>query len=152
MALLTMMLVNELTKLLITAIVAGIAVLGFGVLFNVPRRGLWGVALTGATAAIVQPLAMQSGFVHVAATFLAAMAVGAVSQVLARRLAMPAYIFSTTGFLPLVPGVAAYTAVMEFAQHNLTLGLEHAVTALSLTLAIGGGLGLVDALMKAKWR
>ena len=143
---------NELTTIVLNAVVAGVAALGFGVLFNVPRRGLFGVALTGATAALVQVLALQLHFTHIAATFLAAVAVGAISQLLARRLAMPAYIFSTTGFIPLVPGVAAYTAVMEFAQHNLNTGLESTVTAISLTLAIGAGLGLVDALMKAKWR
>lgn len=143
---------NELTTIVVNVVVAGVAALGFGVLFNVPRRGLFGVALTGATAALVQMLALQLQFAHIAATFLAAAAVGAISQVLARRLAMPAYVFSTTGFIPLVPGVAAYTAVMEFAQHNLNTGLEGTVTAISLTLAIGAGLGLVDALMKAKWR
>jgi uncharacterized membrane protein YjjB (DUF3815 family) len=143
---------NELTTIVVNVVVAGVAALGFGVLFNVPRRGLFGVALTGATAALVQMLALQLHFAHIAATFLAAAAVGASSQLLARRLAMPAYVFSTTGFIPLVPGVAAYTAVMEFAQHNLNAGLESAVTALSLTLAIGAGLGVVDALMKAKWR
>ena len=143
---------NELATVVVNVVVAGVAALGFGVLFNVPRRGLFGVALTGATAALVQMLALQLQFAHISATFLAAAAVGAISQVLARRLAMPAYVFSTTGFIPLVPGVAAYTAVMEFAQHNLNTGLEGTVTAISLTLAIGAGLGVVDALMKAKWR
>ena len=143
---------NALTTIALGAIVAGVAALGFGVLFNAPKRGLFGVALTGAAAALVQALALHLNFAHIAATFLAAAGVGAISQMLARRLAMPAYVFSTTGFIPLVPGVAAYTAVMELARHDLNAGMESSVTALSLTLAIGAGLGVVDALMKAKWR
>jgi uncharacterized membrane protein YjjB (DUF3815 family) len=113
---------------------------------------LFGVAVTGATAALVQTAALHLHFAHIAATFLAAAAVGAIAQMLARRLTMPAYVFSTTGFIPLVPGVAAYTAMMELSRHNLDSGLQSSVTAASLTLAIGAGLGVVDALMKAKWR
>lgn len=138
--------------LLFNTAVAGVAAGAFGVLFNVPTRGLWGVALTGATATLVQTLFLYAHSVPIAATFFAAAAVGVMSQLLARRIEMPAYVFSTTGFIPLVPGVAAYTAIMEFARHNMAVGLEGTVTAMSLTLAIGAGLGVVDALMKARWR
>ena len=37
-----------------------------------------------------------------------------------------------------------------FADHNIHAGMSHTVTAVALTIAIAGGLGLVDAVIKSR--
>ncbi len=133
-----------------SVLIGAVAALAFGVLFNAPRRALGGVALAGAVTLLVQWVGVKNGLALEIATFLAAVALGVLAQGLARWLAMPALVFTTTGFIPLVPGVSAYMAVAMFAEHNIDAGISNTVTAVALTIAIAGGLGLVDAVIKSR--
>ncbi len=128
---------------------AGIAALGFSVLFNVPRRALLFCFLAGACGQSVRTALALFEVPLLSATFAGALSVGLVAVVFARRLNVPAGLFSLPGAIPMVPGVFAFRAMLalitltghEIADSSFSLNevLIYAVqnfTKTGLTLAI----------------
>ncbi|GAB4521182.1 MAG: threonine/serine exporter family protein [Anaerolineae bacterium] len=96
---------------------SAIAAVGFSVLFNVPRRALWGCALAGAIGHALRTLLMQElGTPIEVATFVGATTVGFIGVALARRLRAPSLIFSVSGSIPMVPGLFAYRAMLALLR------------------------------------
>lgn len=101
------------------AFFSAVAALGFAMLFNVPRRMLWACVLAGAVGhAARTTLQIGIGWGIAPATFIGAAVVGLLSEYWARRFNAPAMLFAISGSIPLVPGVAAYRAML--AAINLT--------------------------------
>lgn len=130
---------------------AFVAVLGFAVLFNVPPRSLLACGLTGVIGYLGQALARAMGLAPVAAAFVGAALVGLASEICAQRLKLPATVFIVTGFIPLVPGVAATRAMIELISGDYDRGGPNAVNAALITGAISAGIGGLGAAARA-WR
>jgi uncharacterized membrane protein YjjB (DUF3815 family) len=79
---------------------AAVATLGFSVLFNVPKYALPYCALIG------------GGMGMVSATLGAALLIGVLAAILARRYGVSGTLFAVGPAIPLVPGSYAYKAVM----------------------------------------
>lgn len=111
---------------------AGVAAVGFAMLFSVPRRDLPGAFLTGAVGHSARALLLQWGVPLEGATLVGAAVVGVLGNVLAQRLHKPTFVFTVPGVIPMVPGVFAFQTMM---------GILRVTTA-----AAGEGSGvLVDA-------
>ncbi|WP_257456035.1 threonine/serine exporter family protein [Archangium lipolyticum] len=129
------------------------AALGFAVLFDVPRRALvWG-GLTGAVG-----LATRNGLLllfpsvpHEAAMFFAGFGIALTSELIAYFLRMPISIFTIPGFIPLVPGVLAFRAVLGFAELDYTAGTSNLVQVTLRLAALAAGLGTAQALTRRQW-
>lgn len=125
---------------------AGMAALGFAVLFNVPRRALVGCALGGALAYAVRTLLVQSELVGIeAATLLGATAVGFLGVKFGRYWRVPAPVFIVPGVIPLVPGYLAFRTMIDLLTLTThaptvdeTLLLTAAVNSLKTVLIVGG--------------
>ena len=125
---------------------AGIAALGFAVLFNVPRRTLFGCALGGALAYAVRTLLVQFGLTGIeAATLLGATAVGFVGMRFGHHWHVPAPVFIVPGVIPLVPGYLAFRTMIDLltlttsgSGVDQTLLLAAAVNSLKTTLIVSG--------------
>jgi uncharacterized membrane protein YjjB (DUF3815 family) len=65
---------------------------------------------------------------------------------LSRYLGLPAAIFTTPGFIPLVPGVSAFHTVLELATGNYAGGTAMLVRTTTLIGALAAGIGIVNAL------
>lgn len=92
---------------------AALATLGFAVLFNVPKYALPYCALIGALAyALRTALVSGGGTGIVFATLCAALLVGVLATILARRFGVSGTLFAVGPAIPLVPGTYAYKAVM----------------------------------------
>lgn len=100
-------------NILLDAVLSAMVALGFGMLFNVPRRLLLPVLGGGAIGHSLR-LALLTIFPGSLAisTFVACVVVGTYSQVMATRYRSPAMIFQVTGAIPMVPGALAYEAVL----------------------------------------
>lgn len=98
------------------ALWAGIAALGFGVLFNVPRRALWGAVLCGAVGHGVRYGLLASGWGSLGtvevASFVGGTAVGFLGLLLARRLHTPRILFTVPGIIPMIPGTFAFGTML----------------------------------------
>jgi len=97
-----------LLEILIKSFWAGIAAIGFAILFNVPRRTLFPIWCIGAIGGLIKFTAMNYEIGVVFASFLGAVAVGIVAIQMAHLKDSPPLVFSIPSVIPMVPGVFAY--------------------------------------------
>jgi uncharacterized membrane protein YjjB (DUF3815 family) len=128
---------------------AFVAVLAFAVLFNVPRRSLLACGVTGVVGYLAQLLARELGATPAAAAFTGAAVVGLLGEIFARIFRLPATVFIVTGFLPLLPGVAATRAVIQLISGDYARGGPSAITAAVNAFAIAAGIGGLSAAARA---
>lgn len=97
-----------LTEILIKGFWAGIAAIGFAILFNVPRRTLFPIWCIGAMGGLIKFSIMTFDVNVVFASFFGAVAVGVVAIQMAHLKDSPPLVFSIPSVIPMVPGVFAY--------------------------------------------
>ncbi|WP_439649417.1 threonine/serine exporter family protein [Lentibacillus daqui] len=116
-----------------------IAAAGFGIIFNAPRQSLIQCGLIGMLGWILYYWLVEQGMNVVPATVLAAMLVGALSQICAKLYKTPIIIFIVSGIIPLVPGGSAYDAMRHFVVNDYytAVQLSTKVMLLSGGIAIG---------------
>ncbi len=107
-----------------------------GVLYRIPRSRLIYASVTGVAGWMLMYLVVQSGISSIMANFLGSMAVGVVAEFLARTLKTPATVFTIPGFIPLVPGREAYTAMRFMVEGKFNEGVAMGM----LTLLTGGAI------------
>lgn len=111
---------------------AGLAVLGFAMVFSVPRRTLPGIVLLAVGAHLVRSLFLHLDAGLPAASLMAALFVGVTAAIVAPRTnqAVPIYAFAPV--IPLVPGTYmfnALTAVVTLAASAAPENPEEVVAA-----------------------
>jgi uncharacterized membrane protein YjjB (DUF3815 family) len=92
----------------------GCAALGFGVLFNAPRRSLLPIAIGGIIAGLVKFSLLHPalGAGVILGSFAAAAAIGFASIPMAHLSHVPPMIFAIPSVIPLVPGAFAYRTML----------------------------------------
>lgn len=113
------------------------------VAYTGPRAALVSGAI-GALAWFVFRVVNQLGMDLVGATAVAAVVVGATSQVAAGALKLPSLALATGGIVPLVPGLSVYRGIFEMVNGSGsdTEGLNSLVTAGAIGLALAAGVSL----------
>ncbi len=91
---------------------AGIAAIGFAVLFNVPRRVILSIWTLGALGGLIKFSAIHFDIGIVFASFLASTAIGIVSIQMAHMRNSPPLVFSIPSVIPMVPGIFAYKMML----------------------------------------
>jgi uncharacterized membrane protein YjjP (DUF1212 family) len=142
-----------------------IAAAGFGVLFNIGFRSLPWCALSGALALAMRTCCLgQFGWNLEAASFAAALTVGAAVLILRTRADISQNALDVVGCIPMVPGSFAAKAILGmFAvtsidwAHDPAHAAETLVTAVQYTLrvmftigAIGTGLAIPTLLLRVR--
>lgn len=126
--------------LLYQFILSFFASMGFGILFNAPRRALMQCGLTGAAGWLVYYIFINMDVNQILASFAGGIVLTAVSIFNSRKMKMPIVIFITCGIIPLVPGGTAYQAmrnvVLEDYQLAFSFGIEAALIASAIALGI----------------
>jgi uncharacterized membrane protein YjjB (DUF3815 family) len=117
---------------------AAAATLGFGLLFNVPRRTLLACCLTGGAGRLVRLIAVSLGASPVTGSYFGALAVGLLGYGLARIFHTPRMVFTVTGVIPMIPGRPAFGTLLELAAGHVDAGIYNAVD----TVLIGGALAM----------
>lgn len=138
---------------------AGVAALGFAILFNVPRRTLAGCIIGGIIAYAVRALTLQFTPLGLeAATFAAATVIGFLGVLFGRRWHAPAAVFVVPGVIPLIPGSLAFRTMIDVLV--LTTGpgsdnallLEQAATngirTVLIVSALAGGIALPSLFLR----
>lgn len=127
-------------------VLAFLTTMGFALLFNVPPRALLACGLNGAVGRAVRLFTLEVlGFNLVAATYAAALSIATIGYLMARAYRMPRTSFTVTAIIPLIPGVPAFSSMIEMASGNIPAGLESGVLAALITGAIALGLTTVRA-------
>jgi uncharacterized membrane protein YjjB (DUF3815 family) len=145
--------------LLHQTVCGAIAAAGFGVLFNISFRSLPWCAASGAVALAVRTYCLGLGWNLEAASFAAALTVGAAVQVLRARTDISQNALDVVGCIPMVPGSFAAKAILAmFALTSTTTdATEPLITAVQFALrvtftvgAIGTGLAIPTLLLRVR--
>jgi uncharacterized membrane protein YjjB (DUF3815 family) len=138
---------------------AGVAALGFAILFNVPPSILWLCPISGAAGYLMRTWLTQSGFFEIEiATLLAATLVSFLGVVLGHRWHVPALILVIPGVIPLVPGALAFRTMINIlvltagsAHLNATVLVEAITNGFKTILIVGaiaGGVAMPSLLLR----
>ena len=139
-----------------------IAAAGFGVLFNIGFRSLPWCAVSGALALAARTYCLEElGWNLEAASFVAALTVGAAVQVLRARTDISQNALDVVGCIPMVPGSFAAKAILGMfaltATGNAMASEETLITAVQFALrvmftigAIGTGLAIPTLLLRVR--
>ncbi len=112
------------TGILENAFWSGTAALGFGILFNIPKRLIPTVFILGFIAGFTKFYSLQNQYSIVVATFFASLLVGFLSIPFAKRVRKPIVVFSIPAIIPMIPGYFAYKTILGIRNFTLTNTLD----------------------------
>jgi uncharacterized membrane protein YjjP (DUF1212 family) len=106
-----------------------VSAIGFGALFQVPKRWLWSTLASSATGWIVTDVAVHYRLPGHVAAFCAALSVCMLANALARKTNRPAQLFQLPGMMLLVPGSFGFLSLSAFlASKDTTMGTQRGFT------------------------
>lgn len=108
----------ELLKIVELAVWTGIAGVGFGILFNIPRKAILTVFILGFGVGLIKSVLLKLGVNIVLASFVAALFVGVFSTPLAHKIHQPPVVFSIPAVIPMIPGYFAYKTVLAMMNYT----------------------------------
>ncbi|EKU92944.1 Uncharacterized conserved protein [Alloiococcus otitis] len=136
-------------NILTTMIAAGIASLGFAILYNVPRRVLLANAIIGAVGWAPYYLLINIfGSELFVGAGLASLVIALSSQLAARKYGLPVTVFSIPAIIPIVPGGSAYNAMRSFVTGEYFLATGYFIDTFIIAGAIALGLTVNTAIFQ----
>lgn len=139
-----------LLKLIIEAIFASIASLGFAMVFNVPKYTLKYCALGGAIVYDLRTIFLALDFGIEISTFLASAIIGIIALRWSRKFKIPRPVYTVASIIPVLPGTYAFTAMITLIDINrfgatyelIQLFIYNGLKAVAVLIAITFGLVL----------
>ena len=126
---------NIFIQLVQSMLLAAVPAVGFGLVFNVPRRALVYCAAGGAIGRGLRFLLITANLPIEPATFVAASVVSVLGIYIAQRMRAHPKVFTVAAMIPMIPGVPFFTAliaVVEIQRRGLTPELLNTVIASGL--------------------
>ena len=151
---------TDLLKIIELSLWTGIAGIGFGILFNIPRKAILTVFILGFGVGLIKSVLLKLGVNIIIASFVAALFVGIFSTPLAHKIHQPPVVFSIPAVIPMIPGIFAYKIVLAtmnftFMETDLTKRIElidtifsNGFTMLFILISITLGISLPLLLMR----
>jgi uncharacterized membrane protein YjjB (DUF3815 family) len=143
----------EILDIIFKSLAAGIAALGFAILFNVPQRTLFPIGLLGSIGGLIKFGSMYFGTGIVFASFLSAIIIGLVSIRMAYSKDSPPLVFYIPSVIPLVPGFFIYRMMLgimsltsvsstEVYLQNLINTVNNGTKAIFILISLGIGVAV----------
>lgn len=120
----------ELLELFEKGIWAGLAAVGFAILFNVPLRTLFPVWILGALGGLAKYYCLSIELNIILASLVGASLIGVLSVPLAHKVHSPPMIFSIPAIIPMIPGAFAYRMMLGL----ISLSVSNPGTDLNMVL------------------
>ncbi|TCK98557.1 uncharacterized membrane protein YjjB (DUF3815 family) [Natranaerovirga hydrolytica] len=124
------------------------ATLFFSVIFNIARHHLLYCGITGAIGWAFYLTSLSHTNSVVFSSFIGALAVTSVSQVLAKRKKTPVTVFLITGIIPLVPGAGMYQTVYHILIQDYGLASHYGIQTFQIAGVISIAIILLDTFNK----
>ena len=143
----------EIIEILTRSIAAGVAGVGFAILFNVPQRTLLPIGILSALGGLVKFGTMHFDIGIVFASFLAAVIIGLVSIRMAYSKDSPPLVFYIPSVIPLVPGFFIYKMMLGIMSltsindtdlyiQNLIATVNNGAKAIFILISLGIGVAV----------
>ncbi len=123
-----------------------IGTLGYAIVYNVPKKQLFFVGLTGCAGYMVFSLLP---FHEVLGCFLGACVVAALAEVFSRTRKDAATLFIIPGIIPLVPGAKLYSMVLSLMNHDYLTAANLGVLVLGYAGSIAMAILLVSSTVRS---
>lgn len=127
---------------------AFLAVAGFCLVLEVPRKLLMHTAFVGAVGWMAYLLAAEFGCTSYIASFWAAAVVSVLSHIDARRLKAPVTVFLIGGILPMVPGAGMYRTAYSIIAEDAEQAYLHLQETLLIAGAIAVAIFITDSIAR----
>lgn len=132
----------------IQVIGAFLAVAGFGMVIEVPRKLLYHTAFAGAIGWLIYLAAVDMGYTSYISCFWAAAAVSVFSHIQARWLKAPVTVFLIGGILPMVPGAGMYRTAYSIIAEDAEQVYVHLQETLLIAGAIAVAIFMTDSIAR----
>ena len=133
--------------MIIQVIGAFFATLFFSIFFNISKKQLLFCGLNGAIGWLIYLLTLNMNSI-VFSSFLGALVVSILSQVLAKLRKTPVSVFLTSGIIPLVPGALLYKTIYYIVAEDYTMSNYYGVQSLQIAGAISVAIFLIASITK----
>jgi len=136
----------------LVALASYLAVLGFAIIFNSPRRMALAAAAIGMVSNLLRMwLTTEMHWLPQAAAVIAALMVGLLARLVATPLRVPRLTVSVPAVVIMIPGVVAYQAVFEANAGHVYEALGYTLKAAFVTMGLAVGLGVARLLTDHEW-
>lgn len=125
-----------------------ISSVGFGIIFNAPRKALIHCGLVGMGGWMIYLGMTDSGIDIIQAAFFGAFVVGIIGHMMAKYYKTPIIVFIVAGIIPLVPGGTAYDAMRHVVSNDYGQAIPLATKAFIVASAIALGLVFAEVLVQ----
>ncbi|MEU4837965.1 threonine/serine ThrE exporter family protein [Nocardia testacea] len=133
---------HGLTNLPVQVVAGAAAATAFALACYAERRALAAAAGSGAMGTICYLLVITAGFGPVVAAGAAAIVIGLVGGLLARRALTPPLVVALAGITPLLPGLSIYRGLYGLLNDELARGANQLLAAFGIGCALAGGVTL----------
>ena len=129
-----------------------LAVSGFAVLVETPRKYILQAGFAGACGGWVYFFSMQNGLDAVPASFLSALVIALLAHIFARIFKAPVTVFLIAGILPTVPGAGMYRTVYYIIADDRAQSSYYLMQTLEIAGVIALAIFIVDAVFRIRIR
>ena len=134
-------------NIFIQILTASLGTLGFSLFFNINRKRLFYVTISGGITWCVYLICKYYGYNEFLSNLTASAFTTLYAEIFARILKAPATVFLITGIVPLVPGGSLYYTMSSATLGNLD-GLAHyGCLTLQISLGIAAGILIVSTIV-----
>lgn len=139
-----------LLKLIVEALFASCAAMGFAMVFNVPKHTLKFCALGGAIVYDLRTIFLSLDFGIELSTFLASAIIGFIALQWSKKYKIPRPVYTVPSIIPILPGTYAFNAMINLIDMNrfgatvelIELFVYNGLKAVAILIAITFGLVL----------
>lgn len=135
-------------ELLLVAAGCFVAIAGFAILLETPRKYIFQAGIAGAGGGGVYFFSVQHGLDVVLASFLSALVIALLAHTFARIFKAPVTVFLIAGILPTVPGAGMYRTVYYILLNNRANASYYLIQTLEIAGVIALAIFIVDALFR----
>ncbi len=126
-------------NIIFQSIFSFLASLGFGILMQVRGKNLLCAALGGMLGWLVYVGLVALGMDDIVGYFVASVAISLYAQQMAYVRRAPALVFLAIAFIPLVPGYAAYRAMIGLLMEEMDVFAQESLYTFKVVMAIATG-------------
>lgn len=125
-----------------------------GITLRTPLTAWFAVGLTGMLGWGARQFLIDNNIPELLAAVSGSIVIGALAEVFARLQKQPVTVYIVSGIIPLVPGITAYTSMLQFLENEYYSGLSLAFKAFLISSYLAAGLAVVPLFVrnvKAFW-
>lgn len=127
-------------NIIINAIMSGLSSIGYGLMYRVPKKSVLGNFFAGTVGTLTYGILWNKFGMTFGAYLIASLMIGVMAEVFARINKLPATVFLAPSLIPLVPGIAIFNMMNDFANNRYPEALSNLSNAASYALGIALGI------------